>query len=89
MKGYAGSIAWSADGQIALTSPRGGVVMIHDSEGRPLATHVRADVCGIAAAAGSFLASDGNGALWSCTEDGMTPLGQGGPQWDNHIVSLG
>ncbi len=33
MQGYAGSIAVAARGTIALTSPRGGVVMIHDPKG--------------------------------------------------------
>jgi hypothetical protein len=88
MKGYAGSIAIAATGEIALTSPRGGVVMIHDAAGRHVATHARADICGIAAGDEGFLASDGSGALWSCPAGGFTPLRTDGPQWDNHLVSL-
>lgn len=89
MKGYAGSIAMTDGGLIALTSPRGGIVMFHDTEGRHLATHARADVCGIAAYGEGFLASDGSGALWSCTAQGITPLRRSGPQWDNHLIALG
>lgn len=89
MKGYAGSIALTETGLIALSSPRGGVVMIHDALGRHMATHARADVCGIAAEGGEFLASDGSGALWSCGVEGLVPLRRSGPQWDNHIVTLG
>lgn len=89
MKGYAGSIAMTDHGLIALTSPRGGVVMIHDAEGRHLATHARADICGIASDDDGFLASDGSGALWSCTTQGIVLLRRAGPQWDNHLIALG
>lgn len=88
MQGYAGSVAMTADGQIAVTSPRGGVVMIHDAKGVPLATHARADICGIAAMEDGFMASDGTGALWSCTTAQIAPLRLEGPQWDNHLVPL-
>jgi hypothetical protein len=88
MQGYAGSIA-AAAGRIALTSPKGGVVMLFDARGRPLASHRRADVCGIAAAGDGFLASDGNGALMRVTLGGLEPLATDGPQWDNHLVALG
>lgn len=88
MKGYAGSVAMTPDGTIALTSPRGGVVMIHDTHGQPLATHARADVCGVAALDGRFMVSDGSGALWSCDRDAITPLNHGGPRWDNHLIAL-
>jgi hypothetical protein len=89
MQGYAGSVALTESGLIAVTSPRGGVVMIHDAEGKPLASHARADVCGIAAEGGGFVASDGSGALWACTVQGITPLRRTGPQWDNHFLALG
>lgn len=87
MKGYAGSIAVS-DGLVALTSPRGGVVMIHDATGRHLATHVRADACGVAACDKGFIVTDGGGALWFCDTSEMQPLQRGGPAWDNHLVAL-
>ena len=88
MRGYAGSIAMTERGVIGITSPRGGVVMMHDASGRHLATHSRADICGIAASGSAFLASDGGGALWSCSADEVRLLGTDGPRWDNHIVQI-
>lgn len=88
MKGYAGSIAMAADGTVALTSPRGGVVLLHDTLGTPLATHPRADACGVAAMGEAFLLSDGSGALWDCTAETLRLLKDSGPSWDNHIVAI-
>lgn len=88
MQGYAGSIAMTAQGLIAVTSPRGGVVMIHGSDGTHLVTHSRADACGLAAYGDGFIVSDGSGVLWSCTADAFRPLKTGGPAWDNHLVAL-
>ena len=92
MQGYAGSIAMAADGTVAITSPRGGVVMLFDADGRPLATHARADICGIAALAdgtGAFLASDGLGGIWRADPGGLAPLARGSLAWDNHLVPVG
>ncbi len=89
MKGYAGSIAMAADGSIAVTSPHGGVIMIHAADGTHLATHARADLCGVAAFGGAFMASDGLGALWACSRAGLQPLKSGGPSWDNHLIAIG
>lgn len=87
MLGYAGSIAASA-GQIALTSPKGGAVMIFAMDGVPLATHRRADLSGVAAAPGGFVTTDGQGAVWSCTTQGLSPLSRAATLWDNHLVAL-
>lgn len=88
MQGYAGSIAMTAQGLIALTSPRGGVVMIHAPDGRHLATHLRADACGVAKSGRGFLVTDGSGVVWSCDPAGLRPLRTGGPAWDNHLIAL-
>ena len=87
MKGYAGSIAASG-GRIALTSPVGGVLMVFSDQGAPLATLARADVCGVATAADGFVATDGQGAVWSCTPDGLSPLSRQATLWDNHLIAL-
>ena len=87
MVGYAGSIAATPD-QIAITSPKGGVVMIFDAAGQPLATHRRIDICGIAPGADGFVATDGEGAVWSCTTAGLTPLQRHATAWDNHLVPV-
>ncbi|MCY1126002.1 DUF1513 domain-containing protein [Frigidibacter sp. RF13] len=88
MQGYAGSIAWTADGaRIAITSPRGGAVMLFDGAGAVLSTHRRADICGVAAEGSGFVATDGLGGIWACDERGLRPLAKGGSAWDNHLVS--
>jgi hypothetical protein len=89
MKGYAGSIAASPVGdRVALTSPKGGVVMVFDGAGQPLATHFRADSAGICAAPGGFMVTDGQGAIWACDAAGMTLLAEHDTLWDNHLVAL-
>ncbi len=88
MQGYAGSIA-AAAGQIAITSPVGGVLMVFSDQGAPLATLRRADVCGVARAEAGFLATDGQGAVWSCSTAGLQPLSHQATAWDNHLIALG
>lgn len=89
MLGYAGSIAMAADGQIAMTSAHGGVIMLFSPEGAPIVTHARADISGVAAApGGAFVASDGLGALWTCDTTALRLLTSNGPLWDNHLVAL-
>ena len=87
MQGYAGSIAANA-GMVAISSPRGGAVMIFTAEGAPLVTHRRADVCGLAPRGDGFIASDGSGAVWQVNADGLTPLATEQVSWDNHMVPV-
>lgn len=89
MKGYAGSIAWNSAGRIAITSSKGGVVMVFDSQGSYNSTQTRSDISGIAALGHSgFLTSDGNGSVMALTDQGLTPLSRHTALWDNHLVSL-
>lgn len=89
MKGYAGSIAASADGAlIALTSAPGGVVVLCDGGGVPHVTHARADISGVAAQGAGFVATDGQGAVWACDSAGLVPLARADTLWDNHLVAL-
>ncbi len=60
--------------------------MIFDRSGAPLATHRRADLCGLAALEGGFAASDGSGALWRLSPEAMEPLARHDVAWDNHMV---
>jgi uncharacterized protein len=87
MQGYAGSIAATAT-QIALTSPKGGTVMMFAADGTHIATHHRADLCGVATQAGSFTLTDGMGAIWAVDDTALTPLARTDMQWDNHLVAL-
>jgi hypothetical protein len=87
--GYAGSIAATSDGIIALTAPRGNRLFLFDADGAHLATHASADVCGIAASGDAFIASTGEGALLHVTCLGLAPASTASVAWDNHIVALG
>jgi hypothetical protein len=70
MQGYAGSIAISVAGdQIGLTSAPAGAMMLFDAEGRPLATHQRADISGLAASDAGLIATDGQGGVWQVGVD--------------------
>lgn len=88
MQGYAGSIA-AAGGLIALTSPRGGAVMLFDEAGAHVATHRRADVCGVAPAGDGLLLTDGLGGVSRLAVAGLSTARSAGVAWDNHLVALG
>jgi uncharacterized protein len=87
MQGYAGSIAATPD-RILITSPKGGALMLFDASGSHIATHHRPDLCGAASAGATFTVTDGQGAVWSADDTGLTPLATNATQWDNHLVSL-
>jgi uncharacterized protein len=87
LQGYAASIAATPD-RILITSPKGGAAMLFDGSGSAIATHRRADLCGVAAAAGGFVVTDGNGAVWAADDIALQPLSSGQTQWDNHLVAL-
>lgn len=90
MQGYAGSIAVSTSGDlIGVTSAKGGVVMLFDANGTPVATHRRADISGIAPSPDGLIVSDGQGAVWSCTAKALTLLDRHPVLWDNHLIAIG
>jgi hypothetical protein len=89
MQGYAGSIAFSGNGEeVAITSPRGGRLHRFSASGEFLGAVSRADVCGLAAHPEGFLASDGFGGLIAVTADGARPLAATDHAWDNHVAFL-
>ena len=85
MKGYVGSVAASRDGaQVAVTSPRGGVLTIWNAQSRQVKELRRiADVCGVAPGVLGFVASDGKGRLWREGE----VISSDAVQWDNHLAA--
>jgi hypothetical protein len=87
MQGYAGSIAATPD-RVLITSPKGGAAMLFATDGTPVATHRRADLCGAAASATGFTVTDGSGAIWSADDKALTPLTTHKTEWDNHLVAL-
>jgi hypothetical protein len=62
--------------------------MIFAADGTPVATHLRADLCGAATASGAFTVTDGNGAVWAADDAGLTPLATDETRWDNHLIAL-
>jgi uncharacterized protein len=86
MRNYAGSIAATPDGRrIAVTSPRGGIIVVLDGRsGSFLETVSLADTCGIAPTGDGFMATAGTGEiLLGGKADAYPDI-----NWDNHMVTL-
>lgn len=81
LRGYVGSIAASGvNGEIAFTSPRGGVAIRVDARSGVLTKITeRVEVCGIAAKANGFALTSGDGRF----EENRTP-----ELWDNHLLAM-
>ncbi len=86
MRNYAGSIAASPDGtRIAVTSPRGGVIVLIDGRTGSFLESIRLDdTCGIAPGADGFMATAGTGTV---LHDGHAEP-HPGIAWDNHVTAL-
>jgi hypothetical protein len=94
LQNYIGSVTANASGDVIATSaPRGGQTLFWKAEtGAFLGAEAIADGCGIAPIdQGSFLISDGNGAL-SLVSDPAQPAEilarPPGISWDNHMFAL-
>ncbi|MYM56055.1 DUF1513 domain-containing protein [Thalassovita mangrovi] len=90
MKNYAGSIAFSADGrQIAISSPRGGMVQVFDTATGDFVTHLdEPDVCGLNAGKDGFIATAGSGQIVRYGASGRIAAARHRAAWDNHLVAL-
>jgi hypothetical protein len=90
LNGYGGSLAFANDGtQIAVTSPRGGVIQVMDTaDGSLLQEHALADVCGLTNAGQGWIASTGTGHLLSVTKGQTSALHVHDLAWDNHLIRL-
>jgi hypothetical protein len=62
--------------------------MVFAADGSHVATHRRADLCGVASHSDSFTLTDGLGAVWAVDDTGLQPLASGTTLWDNHLVAL-
>jgi hypothetical protein len=94
LRNYIGSVTASASGEVIATSaPRGGQTLFWKAEtGAFLGAQAIPDGCGVAPIdQGSFLVSDGNGAL-SLVGDPEAPAEilarPPGISWDNHMAAL-
>ena len=89
LKGYAGSVAFAGDDRsVAITCPKGGLVVTFDDHGDYIDMLARPDVCGIGRAADGFVATDGLGGVIALSGDAPRPLGHFSRYWDNHLVAL-
>jgi hypothetical protein len=87
MRNYAGSVAVSQDGtRIAITSPRGGIMLVFERDRDGVELVRAADVCGVAWSGGGFACTTGQGAF-------LGPGGGGaarhaGLSFDNHLIRV-
>ncbi len=89
MKGYAGSIAFDHSGaQVAISSPKGGLVQIFDPATGFVASLHRPDLCGLAVSATGMIVSDGAGGVLGLQDQHLVLLARANRAWDNHIVAL-
>lgn len=87
MIGYAGSIAFSHDGQqVVITSPRGDQFLRFDTDTADLVDSVNQhDVCGVAQSPLGFVTTSGDGDI---AINGQRKLTYSGLSFDNHIVRI-
>ncbi|MEX5599511.1 DUF1513 domain-containing protein [Pseudophaeobacter sp. C1-32P7] len=90
LNGYGGSIAFSTDGrQVAVTSPRGGVVQVMDTTSGALTTeHHLPDVCGLSQSTDGFIASSGSGEIVEIAKGRLSVLNRVELRWDNHLIPV-
>ncbi len=94
LQNYIGSVTANADGSVIATSaPRGGQTLFWEAAtGAYLGAQSIPDGCGVAPIdQGSFLISDGNGALSLVTDPGSPAeilARPPGISWDNHMFAL-
>lgn len=94
MQGYAGSIAFSGDGQqVAISSPLGGLIDAFATEtGAHAWRSARPDLCGLAPHGAGFAATTGSGDWLILDGTDATPTritrAEAGRGWDNHMVAL-
>ena len=89
LKGYAGSVAFSGDGaRVAISCPRGGLLVVFDRDGTLQTTHSRADICGLGSAPDGFFATDGLGGIARVQNGALHMLNAAPRAWDNHLITL-
>ena len=87
LNGYGGSVAILADQQIALTSPRGGVLQHYNRDQDFVAQSSQVDICGVASGPNSGLATDGLGGVHRIDAK-MQTLARHKLAFDNHLIKI-
>ena len=90
MSGYVGSIAYARDGRtIAVTSPKGGLVQLYDTEASAFKNAIHlTDVCGIATLGRSFTVTSGLGEVRKLAQTPDAPETRSDLKWDNHLIPV-
>lgn len=90
MQGYAGSVAFFANGtEVAISSPKGGRAQVFGSDGAFHYEIVRTDVCGLATGQDGLVLTDGLGTFALARNGSFIGHAKANRAWDNHIVALG
>ncbi|MEM6740217.1 MAG: DUF1513 domain-containing protein [Pseudomonadota bacterium] len=86
--GYAGSVAFSASGQhVALTSPRGGLLVSVEVDTGEAQVARQTDICGVARGAPGLVATDGQGNVHHVAPH-LTRLATHPVAFDNHLIAV-
>ena len=90
LKGYAGSVAISPDGnRVAISSPRGGLAHVYDPDSGTLVSAMPApDICGLGPCDGGFFYTTGSGETGRLSRAESLPVSHPNLNWDNHLVAL-
>jgi len=90
LQGYAGSIAFAADGKtVAITCPRGNAMhQFNVADGRLAGVYPMEDVCGLGPGPGGFVFTTGTGAVGHLTDKRAFVSARAACQWDNHLIPI-
>ncbi|KIC41861.1 twin-arginine translocation pathway signal [Ruegeria sp. ANG-R] len=90
LQGYAGSIAFAADGNsIAITCPRGNALLRFDVESAAFTdAFALEDVCGLGAGSEGLVFTTGTGAFGALNATRAEISAQPDCQWDNHLIPI-
>ncbi len=90
LQGYAGSIAFAADGKtVAITCPRGNALLRFDAINDTfLDSFTLEDVCGLGAGPQGLIFTTGTGVFGSVTSARSAISMRSECQWDNHLIPI-
>ncbi|RBW58700.1 DUF1513 domain-containing protein [Ruegeria sp. A3M17] len=90
LQGYAGSIAFSGDGEtVAITCPRGNALhRFRVADGQLDGIFPYEDVCGLGTAPNGFVFTTGTGVIGNVTTSKTRISARLDCQWDNHLIPI-
>lgn len=89
LKNYAASVAFDNSGErVAITCPKGGVLVSFDRNGTDPMVFERRDVCGLSSSQMGFFITDGLGGVLQVQDRNIRPISVFSRSWDNHIIKV-